>query len=272
MFPFERLAIVYFALFGVGALLTVPDRPRRWRAILGAGASVMGVIVIASTSSITVRVWLAHAYLVAGYWLPALLVGTISAAFFEAWLVRTDTRVREYLLPLPRWATHLAELSYLMCYPALPAAFTVVWTRGNLVDAERFWASVLAAGFVCYGNLPWLPSRPPRLLDSLEGRKHASIHQRAVGTNDTPNALASLNTAVLDRVSHQFNTFPSGHVAVAVAAAASTFTVWWPAGVALAIVAAGIAVGAGAGRYHYVVDVILGVVVGLGAVTIFAVF
>jgi membrane-associated phospholipid phosphatase len=59
---------------------------------------------------------------------------------------------------------------------------------------------------------------------------------------------------------------------VAVAAAASTMTVWWPAGLVFAVVAAGIAVGAVAGRYHYVVDVLLGAVVGLAAVAIFRVF
>jgi membrane-associated phospholipid phosphatase len=263
MFPFERLAIVYFALFGAAALLAVPDRPRPWRALLGAAASGATVFLMASTASITARIWFSHAYLVAGYWLPAFFVGDVSSPAFESWLRRTDTHIRRYLPSLPRSATHVAELSYLMCYPALPAAFVVVWTCGNLVDAERFWVSVLAAGFTCYGNLPWLPSRPPRLID--QSGESADI-------GEAPLALATVNTAVLERVSHQFNTFPSGHVAVAVAAAASTFTVWWPAGVAFAIVATGIAVGAVAGRYHYVVDVILGAIVGFAAVAIFGVF
>lgn len=271
MFPFERLAVVYFALFGAGALLTMPGRPRPWRAVLCAGASVVSVIAIASMGSITVRAWLPHGYLVVGYWLPALLVGTVSSSAFEAWLVRTDARIRQHLLPLPRWATDVAELSYLMCYPAVPAAFTLVWTCGNLVDVERFWVSVLAAGFACYGNLPWLPSRPPRLLEGSGASNHArGAHD--TGTEHASHALAVINTAVLNRVSHHLNTFPSGHVAVAVAAAASAMIVWWPAGLALAVVAVGIAVGAVAGRYHYAVDVLLGAVVGLAAVAIFRVF
>jgi membrane-associated phospholipid phosphatase len=89
---------------------------------------------------------------------------------------------------------------------------------------------------------------------------------------DAPFALAAVNTAVLDRVSHQLNTFPSGHVAVAIAAASSAISVWWPAGLVLGIVAAGIAIGAVAGRYHYVMDVIFGVIVGLAAVALFGVF
>jgi membrane-associated phospholipid phosphatase len=262
MFPFERLAVVYFSLFAAAALVA-PGRPRRWRGLFGASGSAAGVILIASMASITTRMWLCHAYLVAGYWLPAFLVSDPSSPSFESWLKRSDAIVRRYLPPLPRSTTHLAELSYLMCYPALPAAFIVVWTWGNLVDAERFWVSVLAAGFTCYGSLPWLPSRPPRVLDRLEESQNLG---------DAPFALAAVNTAVLDRVSHQLNTFPSGHVAVAIAAASSAISVWWPAGLVLGIVAAGIAIGAVAGRYHYVMDVIFGVIVGLAAVALFGVF
>ncbi|HEY7448658.1 MAG TPA: phosphatase PAP2 family protein [Vicinamibacterales bacterium] len=262
MFPSERLAVVYFSLFAA-AVLVAPGRLRRWRGFLGASGSAAGVILIASMASITARMWLCHAYLVAGYWLPAVLVSAASSPAFESWLQRSDLHVRRYLPQLPRWTTHFAELSYLMCYPALPAAFVVVWTWGTLVDAERFWASVLAAGFTCYGSLPWLPSRPPRLLERFE---------ESPALREAPFRLATVNTAVLARVSHQLNTFPSGHVAVAVAAASSAFSVWWPAGLALGVVAAGIAIGAVAGRYHYVVDVILGAIVGFAAVAIFQAF
>ena len=226
-------------------------------------AAVAGVIGVAWTASVTVRVWVPHAYLVMGYWLPALLAGPLSSTAFERWLMGTDARFRNYLPSLPGWAVHLAELSYLMCYPAVPVAFVVVWMFGTLVDVERFWVTVLAAGFLCYGNLPWLPSRPPRLLDHI-GPDDA--------TNEAPRAVASVNTAVLAGVSHQLNTFPSGHVAVSIAAAACVLTVSWPAGLVLAMVAIGIAIGAVVGRYHYVMDVLLGVVVGLLAVIIFRAF
>jgi membrane-associated phospholipid phosphatase len=84
--------------------------------------------------------------------------------------------------------------------------------------------------------------------------------------------MASVNTAVLARVSHQLNTFPSGHVAVSIAAAACVLTVSWPAGLVFAMVAVGVAIGAVVGRYHYVMDVLVGVVVGLLAVVIFRAF
>ena len=75
---------------------------------------------------------------------------------------------------------------------------------------------------------------------------------------------------VLRRVSHQLTTFPSGHVAVATAAALTIWPVSRPAGLVLAVMAAGIAAGAVAGRYHFAVDVALGVVVGAVAVMVSA--
>jgi membrane-associated phospholipid phosphatase len=107
---------------------------------------------------------------------------------------------------------------------------------------------VLGAGFVCYGTLPWLVSRPPRLIDPAATEPHP---------------ISAVNAFILRRVSHQLNTFPSGHVAVSVAAALNTLAVWLPAGVVFSVVAVGIAVGAAVGRYHYVIDVLLGLLVGV---------
>jgi membrane-associated phospholipid phosphatase len=62
-------------------------------------------------------------------------------------------------------------------------------------------------------------------------------------------------------VSHEFNTFPSGHAAVAAASAAAVATVSAPAGALLGVVVVAICVGAASGRYHYVVDVVLGLAI-----------
>jgi membrane-associated phospholipid phosphatase len=107
---------------------------------------------------------------------------------------------------------------------------------------------VLAAGFACYGALPWLVSRPPRVTFSEKV---------------PPRGVARVNALVLDRLSHQLNTFPSGHVAVSVASALSVWAVSPPAGAVIGVIALGVSVGAITGRYHYVVDVIVGMAVGV---------
>ena len=154
---------------------------------------------------------------------------------------------------------------YLSCYPFVPLAFSIVWTLGDAVDVDRFWTAVLLAGCICYGSLPWIVSRPPRF----------HVSRQAATRREPDRALRRLNVGVLKRVSHGLNTFPSGHVAVSIAAALAVCDVSWAAGSVLLVVAAGIAGGAVVGGYHYVVDVAIGCLVGvltatlhyLGAVT-----
>jgi membrane-associated phospholipid phosphatase len=110
---------------------------------------------------------------------------------------------------------------------------------------------VLLGGFACYGPLPWLISSPPRVRD-------AEAQHDAGG-------LRLLNLHILRRASHGFNTFPSGHVAVSVAAALVVLELSPPAGAAALVASFAIAAGAVAGRYHYAIDVIAGALVGAAA-------
>jgi membrane-associated phospholipid phosphatase len=123
---------------------------------------------------------------------------------------------------------------------------------GSKEDVARFWMAVLLAGYGCYITLPWLVSRPPRLLEGAPAPAEPSNVSRA-------------NVFVLGRVSHHLNTFPSGHVAVTMAAAFAAGAVAPVPGLVLGVFATGVALGAVAGRYHYVIDVMIGVVLGIAA-------
>jgi membrane-associated phospholipid phosphatase len=80
--------------------------------------------------------------------------------------------------------------------------------------------------------------------------------------------LRTVNRSVLATVSHEWTTFPSGHVAVSWAVALAVARVSASGGIFLSLIALGVSIGAAAGRYHYVVDVLLGVVVALAAVVV----
>ena len=146
------------------------------------------------------------------------------------------------------------ELTYLLCYPLVPLAFGVLYfgapNPANLEpSADSYWTAVLLAVFSCYGLLPWLPTRPPRALAPDNSRSRSSIRW--------------LNHVILHRASIQANTFPSGHVAAALASALAVGALFPAAGLIIGVLALSIAVAAVVGRYHYAADVVLGALVAV---------
>ena len=255
MWPFERLVIGYLIFFAAIALFSKVDRRRRFRTALVAAACAIVIYAASRALPPGARLWLPFLYLPLGYWIPVPLVPAGRGGAFESWLSRSDEPFRRIAVALPRWLANTLEAAYLTCFPLVPAAFAAVWLAGSAADVARFWAAVLTAGYACYITLPWLVSRPPRLID---GR----------AADRPPSALGRANVLVLGRVSHHLNTFPSGHVAVSVAAAIAAGSVWPLAGAILGAIAAGVALGAVTGRYHYLVDVLLGVVIGVAATAV----
>ena len=248
----EWIVAAYFGAVALAAWVLPVRRPARVLATIVA-ITVLATVILVSGRWPDIRVWIPHLYLVAGYWIPALLVQSPKHPWFENWLVATDAVLRPSLPIVRGRAADSVELAYLLCYPLIPVSFALVWANGSATDVERFWTAVLIAGYSCYATLPWLVSQPPRLgLNDGEPRRRVS----------------RVNAFVLGRVSHRLNTFPSGHVAVTAAAAASVASVSPAAGAGLLIVVAAIAVGAAAGRYHYVIDVLLGLVVAAAAVVL----
>ena len=248
MFAFEWLSLAYAGAFGLvtaaGALGV------RRRVPLLACSAAVALVLLAPLGPESVRLFLPNLYLVLGYWIPALLITADRLApepsWFEQWLLRSDDRLRGACPSVPSMLLLPVETAYLACYPIVPLSMGMVWAYAGPDAVPRYWMTVLLAGFACYASLPWLVSRPPTKTVS-----HAS------------GAVKRLNALVLSRVSHKWTTFPSGHAAVAWAAAFAVAREWPTAGVALAVVAAGVSVGAAAGRYHYVIDVLLGLLVAV---------
>jgi membrane-associated phospholipid phosphatase len=105
--------------------------------------------------------------------------------------------------------------------------------------------------------LPWLQTRPPRVVESLvpvPDRAHLAVE---------PGLFRRLNLAILRTSSNQVNTLPSGHVAAALAVALTVLASAPAAGVAFLALSAAIALATVVGRYHYAVDSLAGVAVAL---------
>lgn len=254
VFLFEWLVGAYASAFVMVARAVAPSAGRV-RAMAVATGLLVGVLIIATQGPLELRLTAPLVYLPVGYWLPGLVVRgrgmSASDVAFESWLRRTDAAVRPRLPPLPARLSWPLELAYLFCYPLVPLALLLVWARGTSEDVVRLWLLVLTAGYACYATLPWLLSRPPRSLEA---------------DYPEPGGVRALNGLVLGRFSHAWNTFPSGHVAVSAAAASVVWQVWPSAGAIVGLLALGVAIGAAAGRYHYVVDVVAGLLVAALAV------
>lgn len=153
----------------------------------------------------------------------------------------------------PGWLDVILEFSYLQCYVIVPSGVAVLYLAHQRMLANQYWSVVLPAVFVAYGLTPLFPAQPPRKLsqDFVTAREPSSIRR--------------LNLWIHDHASIKVNTFPSGHVAGAVSASLALMHPLPLIGACYVIVAIGIVLGSVRGRYHYLIDAVLGIFVAIGA-------
>jgi hypothetical protein len=195
----------------------------------------------------------------------AALLGTyrLSGAF----IVRPSERLERGLLALddrllrrtglldvyraaPAIVPEIVETLYLLVYLVVPAGAFILLFGGHDSALPAYWTTVFAAELTCYAGLPWLQSRPPRMLEPRE----------APGA-----AVRALNQWVVRHGSIQLNTFPSAHAAGAVAVGLSVRAAMPETGLVFLCLGAGITLATVLGRYHYALDAMLGALVAVAA-------
>jgi membrane-associated phospholipid phosphatase len=250
----EWVAAGYFTYLFVVALIRLRGSRRRVAAT-GSGAAVLAVLFLSSLVPDTgrwptVRDWLPAAYLLGGYWLSGLYftapMPAVEQRFlaFDRWCYRAG--LTAFVVHAPRLVLEVLELAYLTCFVFVPGGMLILFLADATVSADRFWTVVLASEFGSFGMLPWIQTRPPRDVEPPD-----PINQRGL-------IVRRLNLYMCGRTSIGWNTFPSGHVAGALATALAVSE-------ALPALRAGLMAGAGLitvstviGRYHYAVDAIAG--------------
>ncbi len=247
------VAAAYFVyLAGLAVIAPVTSR-RRARVLVVSLAALTAIAVVGMPHVMPL------VYLLAGYWLPALLV-TAPNAHLERRLLDFDHRLLgvngllKFEQRAPRLLVEYLELAYLLCYAVVPIGYAWLVLAGFSGEVDRFWSIVLLASFLCYGLLPWIPTRAPR---AVEGD---FVPRRSI--------VRRLNLAVLDRASVQWNTFPSGHTAASIATALALGASVPSGGAVLGVIAVSIAIGSVVGRYHYVADAIFGAAVAVLAIAL----
>ena len=251
----EWVTVVYFVYLLVLAWTRQLPTTRRWRVTSGAlvvFTILAGAVRWAPTTVPALRDWVPLLYVLIGYWASGLFfiapmhgvetrLASIDQRLFSAlhmarWSARTPRAILEYLE-----AVYFATPAFL---PAGLAALLVAG-RGDVVD--RYWTTVMAAEFGAYGMLPWVQTRSPRELESA-----GVMDRRAVMWH-------TINRRVTLPMSIGVNTFPSGHASGSLAVALVVLTGAPAAGFILLLLALSVAVASVVGRYHYTVDVLLGI-------------
>ena len=247
------MTAAYFAYLAIVAIARRAPRP-----------AVLSITTLVTVFVVGMPHVMPLVYLLAGYWLPAMVVRKPNIAI-QASLLRCDHTLfgedglARFERRAPRLLIEYLEAAYLLCYAVPLAGYLSLLVGGHsTATIDRFWTIVLLASFACYGLLPWMPTRAPRAIEPPRSATRSWIRKA--------------NLAVLDRASVQWNTFPSGHTAASLATALAVGTDMPIAGTVLAAVAVSIAIGSVVGRYHYAADALTGAAVAalafvMGSVT-----
>ncbi len=233
------------------------DLRRRGRiallAIAVAGAILAARFALHGYLSSIVRDWLPAVLLLFPYWQAGQFF-TRPNKRIEEHLGRIDERVMQWLAGIgwraeKRGLTTYFESAYLMCYPLVPVALGILYVTHHRAAADFYWVVVVLASDICFAATVFVPAMPPRLLPEFA----TSLQTRSDATD-----VRKLNLEVLNRGSIQAITFPSAHVASTMAAALVLTRFLPVTGAIFLAIAVSIAIGAFLGRYHYLLDVILG--------------
>ena len=262
----EWLSLLFFSFFLILSWLRPLDRLRRMNATV-LGVVGAGLILLLNTTPFAgisgARSMLPLLLMPMAYWQTGQFSAPINETF-QRQLASIDRAlfqaVQGFSLPagVDRLIRALLEYSYLLVYPMVPSALAVLYLAGQGEHAREFWTVVLPPAYTCYATLPFLRTLPPRAFESVEPRKA------------TPAGIRGFNLFVVRLVTHQANTFPSGHAAAAVAVALELLRFVPPAGIVYVGLAIGIMAGAFIGRYHYVADVLLGAALAVLSFLVFS--
>jgi membrane-associated phospholipid phosphatase len=256
----EWVAGVYFGYLCVAAGAR-PPWPRRQRSAVASLA--MAAIVLFVPRSLgdapfarIVRDWLPAVYLVVGYWLSgwfyvAPMKGVEARFLGLDWRVLGRDTGSALVDSLPRAVLELLEFVYVTCFLFVPGGLFVLSLTGHVDAADRFWTLVLAGEFGSFAMLPWIQTRPPRTIEPPGAMDRRRPFMRR------------MNTLQVNTVSIGVNTFPSGHVAGALATAIAVSEVIPILMPLLVVIVLGIAIAAVLGRYHYFIDAVAGALLSL---------
>lgn len=260
----EWINAVYF-LFLLGLSWTRPLPHKRRIHVTALTAVGMGLLWVGlvlarvtrpSTASV-IRDWLPVPLILVAYWQAGQFF-TESCERVQSVLIRFDENVFQFFHSRFRsgfrWSSEYFEISYLFCYPMVPLGVSALYLMHLQDHTDQFWVVVLPATYACYLVLPFLQVLPPWML---------SAH-----TPEARAAFRRLNMLINRHLSIGVDTFPSAHVAASLGVALAWLRLSPLVGLLFLWLAINIAISSVVRRYHYTLDVLLGVALALLALLV----
>ena len=255
----ESIQLIFVTMFLVSAWLCPLSLGQRLRVTGLASVAIVAITMarysagwLTPRASSVLRDWFPAALLLVPYWqVGEFFTSTDSAV--EQRLAAFDRRCFALLgtEPLcvtvsPVLTTYL-QFAYMMVYPLIPLGLVALYLGGLRSRVDDYWIVVLAATYVCFATTIFVRARPPRLSPGYSSYRIPST------------SLGILNENILSRASIQAITFPSAHVASAMAAALILLKLEPRVGLVFLWMALSVAVATIVGGYHYVADVVVAI-------------
>jgi PAP2 superfamily protein len=252
----EWIQIGFAIILAAAAWVRPLPTRNRWITTILAVVAIAAVALVRSMthflpmSSVSIiRDWLTAALLLVPYWQtgeffvgPNVQIQDRLAAF-DRWLLPRVAATSGTARTRLGWSM---EVAYLFCYPLVPLGLLTLYVAGLRSYVSNFWFVVLVSTYICYAITLFVPALPPRVLIGAEAAS-------------TPQGKARIfNRWILTHGSIHAISFPSAHVASAMAVSLVLLRVVPLAGLAFLAISIWISIGAVVGRYHYALDVLLG--------------
>jgi len=205
------------------------------------------IAMVAAAAPVLVRDWTPFLYVsIAYYWTGRLFIKPSER--LEAWLLSWDRRLlgdpTRRFAHWPGWLVAYLDVVYMFCFLLLPGGLAALAAAGHSMQANHYWTMVLAADLGAFAPLSIFQTRPPWALEDAPVLKDRTVRR-----------LASY---MVRHATIGVNTFPSGHVAVSLAAALAVMGSMPLTGALFLVLAATVSLACSVGRYHYVLDVLAG--------------
>ena len=259
----EWIQLIFVTLLALGAFARPLANSRRLRVIGLAIVAVAAILAarfsdrwLSPLTSSVLRDWLPAALLLVPYWQVGQFF-TAPDGSMEERLAAFDRRFFTVLGIAPErvnlgtaFAAYM-QFAYVMVYPLIPLGLVALYTLHLRSHVDDYWRVVLPATYICFATTLFVHALPPRLLPGYPTFRLPAT------------SFGALNREILGRASIQAITFPSGHVASAMAAALVLLRLDVWVGLLFLWVALSIAAATIVGGYHYAADVLLAILIAL---------